>query len=160
MVYGDHGRKLLHPMTTMNRLATFPFSEFYSKLLHFRVMMRTGAILMAGYGYFAYKQGNNFNLIQWLFKRMNILFVNLNLKEDLKVLLSLHTLLSITLLHTSLPTTWKSNVTQSSRRIRLKLKEEFFLRFNFLSFRNLVNVNIRLILSISKLVGIKEKINI
>ncbi len=57
MVYGDHGRKVLHPMTTANYLAIFPFKEFYSKLLHFRILMRTGAVLLAGYGYFAYKNG-------------------------------------------------------------------------------------------------------
>lgn len=58
MVYGDHGRKLLHPLTTLNRVAVFPWAEFYSKLLHFRIFMRTGAVLAAGYGYFAFKQGN------------------------------------------------------------------------------------------------------
>jgi len=57
MVYGDHGRKLMHPLTTLNRMAVFPFAEFYSKLLHFRVATRTFALLTVGYGYFAFKQG-------------------------------------------------------------------------------------------------------
>ena len=59
MVYGDHGRKLLAPMTTANHFALFPFREFYSKLLHFRVAMRAGACLLAAYGYFAYKNGKH-----------------------------------------------------------------------------------------------------
>lgn len=57
MVYGDHGRKILHPMTSANYFAMFPFKEFYSKLLHFRVLMRTGVVLLAGYSFFAYKNG-------------------------------------------------------------------------------------------------------
>lgn len=65
MVYGDHGRKLMHPLTTMNRLAVFPFSEFYSKLLHFRIFMRTGAVLLAGYGYFAFKQGKQLYVLHY-----------------------------------------------------------------------------------------------
>ena len=61
MVYGDHGRKILAPMTSANHFAIFPFKEFYSKLLHFRVLCRTGLTLLAGYGYFAYTNGNLFN---------------------------------------------------------------------------------------------------
>ena len=57
MVYGDHGRKVLAPMTSMNSFAMFPFKEFYSKLLHFRVLCRTGVTLLAGYTYFAYTNG-------------------------------------------------------------------------------------------------------
>ena len=57
MVYGDHGRKLLYPLSMANHAAKFPFKEFYAKSLHFRVMCRTAAVLLVGYGYVAYTMG-------------------------------------------------------------------------------------------------------
>ena len=57
MVYGDHGKKIMHPFTFLNKVALFPFGEFYSKLVHFRLMARTSAVICVAYTYFAYKQG-------------------------------------------------------------------------------------------------------
>ncbi len=51
MVLGDHGRKVLAPMTLTQEFAMFPWSKFYKNSTYFRFFCGTGLALATGWAY-------------------------------------------------------------------------------------------------------------
>ncbi len=45
MVLGDHGRRVLYPMTFSQKLASFPWSKWYNSSMYFRAFCATGLTL-------------------------------------------------------------------------------------------------------------------
>jgi hypothetical protein len=51
MVLGDHGRKVLHPMTPFQRVALFPYGKLYKHSMYFRAICGVGVAVAAGWIY-------------------------------------------------------------------------------------------------------------
>ena len=51
MVLGDHGRKILAPMTMSQKFAHFPWAKMYHNSMYFRAMCGVGLVFAAGWSY-------------------------------------------------------------------------------------------------------------
>lgn len=58
MVLGDHGRKVLYPLTLSQRIATFPWAKMYKNSLYFRAFSATGLVLASAWAYIILKGSN------------------------------------------------------------------------------------------------------
>ena len=55
MVLGDHGRKVLTPLTVTQSFARFPWAKFYKNSLYFRAMCGTGVVVASAWAYIILK---------------------------------------------------------------------------------------------------------
>lgn len=51
MVLGDHGRRVLYPMSLSQHIASFPWRKFYHNSMYFRAFCATGLALATGWTY-------------------------------------------------------------------------------------------------------------
>ena len=76
MVLGDHGRKVLTPLTVTQSFARFPWAKFYKNSLYFRAMCGTGVVVASAWAYIILK-GKFWRefagYFVWLGKRFNLI---------------------------------------------------------------------------------------
>lgn len=65
MVLGDHGRKILYPMTISQQFAHFPWKKVYQNSMYFRAFCATGLAFGLGWTYIILK-GNLKPLFKFL----------------------------------------------------------------------------------------------
>ncbi len=51
MVLGDHGRKVLYPMSLAQRFAVFPWKRYYQNSLYFRSVCWCASVVGVGWVY-------------------------------------------------------------------------------------------------------------
>ncbi|CAF0937512.1 unnamed protein product [Brachionus calyciflorus] len=55
MVLGDHGRRVLYPMSLSQQFAAFPWKRLYGNSMYFRAFCATGLTLATGWAYIILK---------------------------------------------------------------------------------------------------------
>lgn len=60
MVLGDNGRRVLVPMTLVQKFAAFPWKRFYNHSMYFRSLTRVSAVVLAGWVYILGVKGDLF----------------------------------------------------------------------------------------------------
>lgn len=74
MVLGNHGRRLLYPMTPLQGVLTLPWSKLYKQSLFFRTMTNVFAGTLAVFGYVGYKgKLLNLNIFKGIIQDSNFL---------------------------------------------------------------------------------------